>query len=167
MPANAFREKECKNQTAVGMSCWGAVGHQSAVRQPEGPGQLWAASYCRNATQGGLSAQSIKFLLSNMISRASRCFSRRSSAHTAVQTQTSTQLWVQLLWCLPGISSCQELHTAWSYALNELFYVLRVTASSRGIGAAQQSSPAATLLKRITVGTHPGLNVQYYQVQLN
>lgn len=114
-------------------------------------------------SQGGLSAQSIKFPLSNTISRATGCFSRRYLAYnTAAEAQTSTQLWYQLLWCLAETGSCQELYTAWSYALNELFYLQQVTASSRGIRLAQQNSPAAMLLKRITVGICQGLNVQYY-----
>lgn len=124
-----------------------------------GSGQPLAAAML---AQGGLSAQSIEFPLSNVISRAPSCFSRRHSAfNTAVQAQTSTQLWLQLLWCLPETDPCQELYTARSYALNELFYLQQVPASSRGIGAAQQSSPAATLLRRVTVGIRQGLNVQY------
>lgn len=137
-------------------------GHQSAPRQLEGPVQLGQPFTAEMLTQGGLSAQNIKFPLTNMITRTTRCFSRRYlTCHTAVQAQTSTQLRFQLLWCLPETESCQELYTAQSYALNELFYLQQVTASSRGIRVAPQSSPAAMLLKRITVGIHRGLNVQY------
>ena len=129
---------------------------------PKGPYSSGRPFTAEMLTQGGLSAQSIRFLLTNGISRTTRCFSRRYLAcNTDVQAQTSTQLSFQLLRCLPETNSCQELYTARSYALNELFYLQQATASSRGIRVVQQSSPAATLLKRITVGIHRGLNVQY------
>lgn len=54
-----------------------------------------------------------------------------------------------------------------SHAFNELFYLQRVTASSRGMRVARQSGPAAALLRRITLGIHRGLNVQNYLVRLN
>lgn len=117
-------------------------------------------------TQGGLSAQTIKFPLTNMTSRTTRCSSRRCSA-CCTSTDFHTALVPASRWCLPETSSCQEPYAAQSYALNELFYLQRVTASSRGIRVAQQSSPAAPLPKRITVGIHRGLDVQYYSVRLN
>lgn len=79
-------------------SCWGTDGHQSATRQLEGPVQLGQPFTAEMLTQGGLSAQNIKFPLPNMITRTTRCFSRKNLAcNTAVQAQTSTQLWFQLL----------------------------------------------------------------------
>ena len=138
-------QQELKVESARTRSRLGRGGHQSAVRQPKGPVQLWAAFYCRNADPGWSFCtehqvptyqRDLQNLLQQEVFSMQRCCAG-TNFHTAL---------------VCGVYQRPVL--AQSDALNELFYLQQVTASSRGIRAAQQSSPAALLLKRITVGIH-------------